>query len=394
MTARIQVLEMLEATTGGTRRHLVDLATHLDPARFAASGLCATLRDPGFLEDVRAMQARGIPVTVIRMVRAINPVSDLAALARIVRHLRRQRYDIVHAHSSKAGFLGRVAARLCGVPAVIYTPHGFSFEMDVNPANRRLYLLLERLAARLTDRIICVCPSERATALRAQVGHADKCVVVENAVDAAQYDLQDVDATPLRRTFGFGDNDPVIGVIGRFSAQKGHRYLLEAFRGVVQSHPDARLLLVGQGELRQSLAQWITDFRLDRNCRMVEATGNMAQIHALCDLFVFPSLWEGLPYTLLEVMAAGKPVIATAVGGMPDAIVAGEDGLLVRPKDGTALHDAIMALLRDSALRARLGSAARRNMALRPQLADMVRQTEAVYAEALRRSQRTLGIER
>jgi len=310
---RIRVLHALEATTGGTRRHLSDVVHNLDGDRFDVSVLCSTLRDTAFLGDVDAMRAHGANVTIIRMLREIHPLADANALRRIAQHLHRGRYDIVHTHSSKAGILGRIAAWQARVPVVIHTPHAFAFQMDVAPPRRVLYALLERMAARLTDRIVCVCPSERAQALRHRIAAADRLAVIENAIDARNIAARcaAVDRDAVRHSLGIAPQDLVIGMAARFTRQKGHDILVEAVANLPSSLP-CRLLLPGAGSRKQAIAALIRRRGLADMCHLPATMDDLVPFYAALDVFVLPSRWEGLPYSLLDAMAAGKPIVASS----------------------------------------------------------------------------------
>ena len=375
-----RILQVLEATEGGTRRHLMDLCLHLDPGRFTVSVACSVLRDPAFAADIDTLRARGIRVHVVPMQRAISPVRDLVALVRLWRLMRVGAYDVVHTHSSKAGFLGRLAAHLAGVPRVVHTPHTFPFEMEVGSGTRRLYAGLERLAARFTQIMVCVCPSQRPAA-QALVG-ARRTVVIENGIapllpaDAAAGEAR-------RRALGLASDAVVAGVIGRMSRQKGHADFVAAARSVAARLPMARFLLVGDGECRPAVVRRIAAAGLEDRFIFAGAQEDIAGWLAAMDVVVLPSLWEGLPYVLLEAMAAGRAVVATRVGGIPDVVEDGVSGRLVPPRDPEALALALAALLEDAGVRSAIGIQARLRLAGRCRLDDMVKRLESVYSGGL-----------
>ncbi len=381
----LKVLQVLEATEGGTRRHLFDLVTHLDPARFSVSVACSMGRDPAFLKDIRQFEARGIAVHTLPMRRALNPVWDMAALFGLVRLMRRGGYDIVHTHSSKAGFLGRLAARLAGIPRVVHTPHVFPFDMDAGRASRACYVRLERLAARWTDCLVCVCPSQRATA--EALMDASKVVVVENEIDgptqalpAGDGRLQDLESVWGRRSSaGLPAGALLVGAIGRLAPQKGPAYFVEAARLVAQQLPEVRFVWVGDGPLRPAIESQVAAAGLQERFVLAGARDRAADLLGLMDVVVMPSLWEGLPYALLEAMAAGRAVVATRVGGIPDVVVDSSNGLLVAPRDAPVLAAAVLKVLTAADLRARLEDQARKSLAARPGLAMMVARLSDVY---------------
>lgn len=379
----LRVLEVLEATVGGTRRHLLDVVMHLDPARFEVAVACAVQRDPAFLDDVALMRAKGIRVDIVPMRRAIHPFEDLLALLRLVRLMRGGRFDVVHTHSSKAGFLGRLAARWAGVPRIIHTPHTFPFEMDVHPLVRCGYRWLERLAARFTDRLVCVCPSQKL--LAESVAGAARVIVIENGIGAPAV-VDEAARLRLRRELGLADDQVVAGVVGRFAAQKGHRYFIQAAGRVAAERPGVRFLLVGEGELRRKIERAIETVGLKDRFILVGARDDVAELLSVFDLVVLPSLWEGLPYVLLEALAAGKPVVASRVGGMQDVLQDGTNGMLVPPRDPVALAQAMLKVLENPVLRSKITNHACEALRQRYRLETMIERLTSVYEGSLHES--------
>jgi glycosyltransferase involved in cell wall biosynthesis len=318
------------------------LATRLDPSRFDVSVICSTVRNPSFIADIEVLLQRGVQVKVIAMKRDIRPFSDIVAFFRIYRFLRKGSFDIVHTHSSKAGFPGRIAARLAGVPAVLYTPHAFSFYRGLL-GTKRLYPLLERFAAHLTDTVIAVSDGERDIALKYAVTGGDGVITIKNWVDLSEFP-DDIETGNLKNELGLEGASSIVGTVGRICAQKGYGYFIEAAVEVAKSRPDVRFVLVCDGNLDKALAE------IDR-CEardVVMLTGQRTDVtvlYALFDVVVVPSLWEGLPYVVLEAMAMRKPVIATGIPGNAEVVFHGETGYIVPPGDAKAMADAIEDLL-------------------------------------------------
>lgn len=374
----IRVLEVVEATAGGTRRHVTELVCNLNPEKFEVSVVCSTLRDPGYRADIEAMRRRGATVTVIPMVRNISPVRDAVAFFRIWRHIRQGGYDIVHTHSSKAGFLGRLAAAAAGVRSIIHTPHTFAFQMGVGPVFKALYRVLERRMSRLTTRYACVSRSEEESAVQAGLEAAGKCVLIENGLPESAFS-ETGNTEQLRRELGLKADDLVVGTAGRFEAQKGLHDLLRAAVLVLQRVPKVRFVLMGEGSLLPEIRALRDRLGLQET---VLLPGEVEQAALFCkafDVFVLPSLWESLPYSLLEAMAAGNAIVATRVGGVPDALVHGESGLLVPPADPEALAEALVYMLTMPGRRHEFGAAARLRAHGRFRLEAMVRKIEELY---------------
>lgn len=382
----IKIAQILEATTGGTRRHLVDLVTHLDAREFDVTVICATLRDKGFRCDIDRMQAHGAHVHVVQMVRAIHPPRDLAALARIYRLLKRGRYDVVHTHSAKAGFLGRLAARMARVPTVIHTPHGFPFQMDVGPFRRAIYRSLERFAARYTDTLVCVSAEERDLASRLSLLPRQRIRLIANGV--APLTQAESQAPAVREQLAIPDTCTIVGTVGRYTRQKGLDCLLNASVPVLQKHPDTRFLLVGDGEDKGKLERLARRLGVSDRILFVGYREDVHPLLQVMDVFVLPSLWEGLPYAIIEAMQMGKAVVATNVGGARDAIWSTVSGLLVPPGSSDYLADAICDLLADPDRRRQLGLTAAEFAATHYRLDTMVARLADLYRPP---SQRVAG---
>lgn len=350
-----RVLLVLEATEGGTLTHLRDLVLGLDPAEFELTVAVGLSRGPGAEADLERFRQRGVTVLVGPMQRAIRPWADLRALLWLRGVLARGRFDIVHAHSSKAGLLARLAARWAGVPS-LYTPNGWAFLNDeFAPRRRRLFAALERWAGRWSTAILPVSVGEYQAALDWHIAPPDKLITARNGIDLAALRA----LTPLTRAeLGLTADQLVAVTIGRRAEQKGDRHLLNAWRTVVATYPDAVLLLVGDGPLEPELRAQADGLGIADHVRFVGRVSQAPRYLPVADLFVLPSLFEGCPYALMEAMALGRPCLATAVQGSAELIDDGVTGRLVPPADSTALAAALLALAGDATLRARLGAAA------------------------------------
>lgn len=378
---KIKVLQVLEATTGGTRRHLLDLVRELDPGRFEVSIVCATGRDPEFIKDIQYMRDAGHRVDVLPMVRPIRPFNDLRNLFRICGILRENPVDIVHTHSAKAGILGRTAAKLVGGLKIVHTPHHFPFDMEVNRYARQFYFRIEKIAGRVTDRIVCVCKRERESALKRRLAPPEKLVVIENGIHAEEAKAAPRTIQRRRRELDLEPEHIAIGVVGRFTRQKGQIFLLDAAPEILRRVPNAYFIFIGGGEDYPQLVQRAAHNDVSDRCRFVEQRLDIAAFYGALDLLVMPSLWEGLPYTLLETMAAGTPVAAFETGGIMDVIRHNHNGLLVPRKDTEALADTVCRAALDQNLRDDLAAAARETVGQNHDIAQMITETEQMYEE-------------
>lgn len=374
-----RVCEILEATEGGTREHLRQIARHVDRERFELTFVVSNLRDPAFAKDIADMRGMGHTVHVAPMRRAVRPWCDLVAAVRIWRVLRRGRFDVVHTHSSKAGMLGRVAAWAAGVPARLHTPHVLPFEQETPAPVRWLYRGMEAVAGRLTTTFIALSEHERGRMVETGVARPDQVAVLHNGVESAE------PATPQERgakrgELGLSPTQPAICCVGRLVPQKGHRYLIEAVRRVVDAVPDAVCVVVGEGPLRQEVEGQVRRLGLGESVRLVGQREDVRELLPAFDALALPSLWEAMPYTVLEAMAAGLPVAAFDVSGLGEFIRPGDTGVLVPPRDSAALADALLGLLQEPSLRSRMGDAAREAARERFSVGQFVAGLERLYS--------------
>ena len=364
----ISVLQVLEATEGGTRRHLRDLVGALDPSQFRVSLAVSCRRDPAFRKDVAEFVSHGLAVCEVDMVRGIAPVADACSLLRLVRCIRRTRPDVVHAHSAKAGFLARLAGAWCRVP-VVYTPHLFPFLMGCQPRLRRLYRLLERSVRGATAALIAVSEEERREAL--ELGYAPgRVLLIPNGVAA-----RGVEPVAVRQSGGL-----TVGFFGRLTRQKGPDVLIDAVADVVAHVPQVTFLLYGDGELSEALRARVQERQLAEHVQFKGACaqGDTVALMRAADVLAVPSRWEGCPYVVLEAFLAGVPVVAAAVGGVPELVRDGASGVLVAADDAEALCDGLLVLLRDPVKRRRLAEAGRDAVAAHS-LAAMAEAVGEVY---------------
>ena len=358
VTDAIRVVLVLEATIGGTRRHLRDLALELRERGFVVHVAYSALRDPDFVRDIGLFRSHGIGLSEIPMRRGPSPFRDIAAALRLRRVIRKFKPDVIHLHSTKAGLVGRIAAIGSGI-RVIYTPHCFAFEMESRL--RPLYRLAERLLAPLTDGLIAVCKSE-ADAARS-IGYADGRIhVVYNGVEPSP---------TLRNAKTNG-----IAFIGRNCRQKGIDTLLDAWLMLKKVVPDASLTIMS--DLDDEMREAFTD--AGAVVRDFGTAEDAAALLADSAILAMPSRWDAFPYLLLEAMSCGLAVVASDVGGVGECVRDRENGLLVEPDNARELAMALQELLVSDTLRQRLAAAAPASVG-QFGLARMIDQTAAIYGD-------------
>lgn len=359
----MRIVHLVESTIAGVRRHIEALTLGLDAREFQQVVGCPLVRhnaygDVGFVETMRRA---GVPVVPIAMQRPIRPRQDALALAQMVRLLRQNRFDLIHTHSSKAGFLGRLAARISGQRPAIYTPHGLFF-LGLPPSRkRRFYIALERFAARLGGVVIAVSADEHAALLKFRIAPAEKLVLIENGVMLprlpAGYNRQQV-----RTELGQHTSGPLIGTLARLADQKHPLLFLEAAAHVYQQRPDVRFVWCGSGELLDMARQRASELGIAEVCLFTGHREDTASILGALDVFWLTSRYEGLPSALLEALALRLPAITTSVVGTREVLTGGA-GILVAPDDAPALAQATLALVQDAVQMAHLGELAARRFA-------------------------------
>jgi glycosyltransferase involved in cell wall biosynthesis len=362
---RVLVLITL-AETGGAQQYVALLL----PALVREHAVTVAAHGDGFLADAAiAAGARYVSLRHVR--RPLHPLRDVLGFLELVRLCRRVRPAIVHANSSKAGILGRLAALATRVPTRLFTVHGWAFKAHTGWAARG-YLWADRVMARITTTTICVAESERDAGLRAGTCRPDRTVVIHNGVAPAPPHCPPAPGLPV-----------TVLSVGRLRAPKD---FLTLVRAVSRLEPGAiRLRIAGDGPDRQALVEAVERPGLTRVVELLGTDPDVGALLGAADVFVLSSVSEGLPMSVLEAMAAGVPVVASAVGGVPELVDDGETGVLVPPGDPAALAAALARLAAEPALRERLGAAGRRHAEAEFSLAAFQRAHLAVYRAALER---------
>jgi glycosyltransferase involved in cell wall biosynthesis len=304
--------------------------------------------------------SRGVRfIPVGSLMRRIHPVRDLAALLAILWHIRRERPDIVHTHTSKAGILGRLAARMAGVPHIVHTPHGHVFNGHFGRFAAGLFLMVERFFAGFTEKTVALTAGEKRDYVDLGVAQAAEVAVIPSGVDLSEFAGAPDDVSAEKRSVGLDPQRRQVGFVGWLLPIKGPVYLLNAMAGVWREHPDAELVFVGKGELEEPLRAQAAFAGCSDRVKFLSWRQDVSRLMPLFDVFVLPSLNEGMGRVLVEAMAAGRPIVASRVGGIPDLVRHGENGLLVPPRDDEALAAGISLLLSNRRRAERMGQRGR-----------------------------------
>jgi len=326
------------------------------------------------------------------LVQPLDPINDLLALKDLILFIKKRPYHIVHTHNSKAGFLGRLAAKLTGVPVIIHTVHGFAFH-DQEPVWRQsLFRNLERLASYWCDKIIFISQPLIDWALEEKIVWDKKLVKIYSGIELDQFHPVTRDEkNRIKKKWKIRQKDTVIGVVSKLWEGKGHAVLIEAFKELQKELKDIRLVIVGEGYLYDRLENLVHRYGLSNSVLFTGFQMDVSEIIATFDVAVLPSFFEGMGRVLLEAMAMEKPVIGSRVGGIPDLVEDGVNGFLVRPGDVRDLVSTLKKIISDKKLARKMGKEGRKRMSEQFSADVMVRSIEKVYHECLNRKGIRIG---
>ena len=363
---RPRILQLLATGgNGGAQESYTGLLLRLDRSRYEVRGLSLSAGSA-----VSRLRALGVGVEVI------EEADDEAVVRELAAWLRREEIDLVHAHMYRAEVLGTRAAVAAGTPVIMATVHSSRVRSARDVAT---------LASLTTSMDRLIVPSESIRRKVLAEGRDARFAVIPNGVDLSRF-ASPAPPCALRRDFDIPGDAPLIGVVARIEAEKGHRFLLEAMPAVLESSPDAWLAVIGEGSETDSLRRLARALGVDRRVVFTGRRDDVSAVTADLTVAVLPSLREAQGISILEAMARRVPVVATSVGGIPEVITSGVDGLMVPAADPAALARAVCMLLDDADLRERIGEAGFRTVADRFSIDAQVRRIESVYDEELARA--------
>ncbi len=312
---------------------------------------------------VEKAEREGIDLIVVpEMRREVHPGRDLRTFIKLYRLIKESNYDIVHTHSSKAGILGRLAARLAGTKVIVHTIHGLPFHEYQSQGVNYFYILCEKLAGIFTDKIITVAEVMTGKALAAKLAPKEKFVTIYSGMELDRFLEPKVGAVDKRKELGIEPDVPVVGKVARLFSLKGHKYLLEAVVEVARVYPQVRFLLVGDGILKESLEKQAEKLGIREK---IIFAGLVPQeeipgLLTVMDIVVHTSLREGLARVLPQALASSKPVISFDIDGAREVVREGETGHLVLAKDSKRLAETIIDLLGDKDKAKKMGEAGKK----------------------------------
>lgn len=323
---------------------------------------------------------RGVRVIVLpELVRQVDPWADVASLGSLTRTFQQEDVDVVHTSSSKAGILGRLAARRARVPTVLHTIHGWPFHDRQAAPVSAVWRTLERRCAPLAHHLVVVAEADRVKGLAAGVGRPKQYVTVRSGLELERYGADPATRARVRASLGLEPSAFVIAAVNRLSPQKDPLGLVRGLCPVLKQDSASRLLIVGDGPLRADVKRLIAELGLGRQVMLTGLRSDVADLLTAADVFVSASLWEGLPRTVIQAMATDLPVVATAADGIVDIVNDEVTGLLVPRADAPAMAAAVRRLRDDLKLRVRVTTAAAARL---PEFdaTTMVRRLEKLYA--------------
>ncbi len=380
---------VMEATIGGTKRHLHELSVGLHARGWPVEVACPRVRaeahgDTSFWDD---LEGSGVSLRAMPMERRVASRVNLEAIGALARVIREAspRIDVVHAHSAIGGAVARLAVLAAGPlgrrPAVVYTPHGFAF-LDGSPSRRRAFLVVERLLGLATDRLIGVSPTEAEVAWRRRVVSRERVVAIPNGIDLAAMPSPG-DGARARAEEGWGGG-PVVITVARMTPQKDPSTWLRVVARVAAARPDVRFVWVWGGETSADVQAEASRLGIADRIAFPGYRADARRLVAGATVFLLTSRFEGLPYSLIEALSVGVPVVATDVTGTRDVVRHGVTGLLAPAGDVEGLAAHVLTMLADPTRAARLASAGREDVGYRFSIDAMVDATATVYRTVAR----------
>ncbi len=326
--------------------------------------------------------AGATPVGIPGWRRALSPF-DIVPLWKLFQLCRREKFDLVATHTSKGGMLGRIAARMAGVPNIVHYVHGFGFHQFTPWLLKQVYVVFEKLGACCEDLMITVGEEHRQIAIGLGIEKAEKIRTILNGVDVSRF--LGVNRAAARRELGFKPDEIILGSVGRLATQKGFEYMIDALPAILAAQPGVRLVLSGEGELEVALRERAQDRGVAEQVTFLGFRRDVPALLAAFDVFVHPSLWEGLSISLMEAMVAGCPIVCSRIPGNVEMIRHGETGRFAAPAVPASLAAEVCILLADLDRAADLGIAARHDGLARFSVERMVDENIRAYDSVVRR---------
>lgn len=378
----IQVVTLLEL--GGAQQVALYIAGQLDRSLYDVTLISG---GPEQLSREAGEQAGTEFIEIPELVREVSPVKDFSAFIKLYGIIKRYVKNtpagvVVHTHSSKAGILGRFAARIAGAKVVVHTIHGFGFNDRQGWLKRGIFKTAERLASRAGDMVIAVAEDNITKGVREGIFPRGDAVTIRCGIDTGYFATPPADIAAVKSGLGIPPGSPVVTMVSNLKPQKAPLDFVRVAAIVLKSVPDTHFVQAGDGELRDAMLAEADRLGISDKFHLLGWRRDVRDIIHVSDVVVLTSLWEGLPLVVPQAMAAGKPVVATAVDGTPEAVKDGVNGFLAAPHDIGRMAEKVALLLADRQLAVRMGEAGR-DMVAEFDQDEMVRRVEALYERLL-----------
>ncbi len=386
-SGRVRITRIIaRLNVGGPALHIAGLMAGLNPIQFESRLIMGRVgRDEGDMSYLIEEQGLSPPILISELGRRISPLRDLVTVCKLVPALRRLRPHIVETHTAKAGYVGRLAARLAAVPVVLHVFHGHVFYGYFGRLQTRAYITIERLMAHLSDCVVTISESQQHDIAHVyRIAPKKKVFVVPLGFDlSALVAAKQTAKAQFRSLCGLSTDAPLVGFVGRLTSVKNPNLFLQAAKQVLEKTPEAQFCVIGDGELRQDVEHQVAALGIAERVHFAGWQRDMPAVYAALDVLVLTSLNEGTPVTAIEALAAGVPVVATDVGGVADVVRDKETGFLVRSGDAGALAKSISVLLSDTGRKLNMAKAGQQDVMARFGRDRLIADMEALYMSLL-----------
>ncbi len=380
---RIKIAQVITRMDwGGSPDVLRVLCRRLDPAVYDLRVIIGLTGYPTDKTKLFFNDFKDKIIFIPELKREVSLVSDWRAIRKLWKVFREEKFDIVHTHTAKAGALGRLAAKLAGVPAIIHTSHGHNFYGYFNVFFSRAVIIIERILSFFTDRIIVLTKLEKRDCLSFKVAKARKIALVYMGLELDSFQAGNPDK--IRVELDIQSREKVVGYVGRLDAIKGPQFFVNAARLCLQKNNSLKFILVGEGVLRKELEEKVASWGLQNRIIFTGWRDDIPTIMSIMDVLILPSLNEAVGIVLIEAQSLGVPVVASNVGGIPEIIKDKQTGILVEPANPHLLAGAVIELLNNPSRMKAMSEAAKNRVRGRFKAESMVEKITGIYSEVLK----------
>ncbi len=383
---KIKVLHTItRLVIGGAQENTIYTAMLLDKSRYNVDVVSGPQAGPEGSLLTEAIKGKVNVLTFKDLVREINPLKDLSHFIKFYSFLKKEKYQIIHTHSSKAGIIHRVAAKLAGVPIIVHTVHGWSFHDRMSERTKKMYVALEKFAEKFTDKMITVTDFDIEKGLKEKIGSREKYITIHSSIDIDLYSNPTRTVEDIKQELKIPEDRIVIGTVSRMSDQKAPIDFFESASILRKTFDNIHFLFVGDGPLREEVLSYIKSNNLTDCVTLAGLRRDIPDMTSVMDIFCLSSLWEGLPRVFSQAMAAKLPVVATRVNGAPEIIDDEVNGFVVPPAKPDLMAEKLAILIKDEKLRIQMGEKGFKRINPDFCLYNMVRQVDELYVELMKK---------